>query len=229
MTKAEQTLNRIGDKLTRALRPDKQLHLDSTRDWSLGFYGFEARGGRTLDDWFGFAGEIGKALYAIPGYSFLDLGCNVGAKVPFFTAWLCKRYLGIEQMPGAAAFAKKRWSNSFIDFQVGDIVHDEWPSGFDAIGLTYVFQHVPLDAKREILRKVAEANPRVFILVDHCIRNATLEQCAAEADKQWPRSMQVPYPRSELIERLPGMTVTEPLEHLFICRKRCAPKAWKRK
>lgn len=221
MSKAEEMLNRVGEKLTRALRPDKELHLDSKRACTHGFYGFEPRGARALgDDWFGFAAEIGKALYAIPGYSFLDLGCNVGGKVPFFTAWGCKRYLGIEQMPQAAAFAKERWANSFIDFQVGDIVHDEWPTGFDAIGLTYVFQHVPLDAKREILRKVALANPRVFILADRSIRHATLDECAAEHSKGWRRGMQSPYPYSELAERLPEFTVTEPLEHLFICRGR---------
>ena len=215
MTRAEQVLNQVGGKLAHALRPDKALHLDTKRACSHGFYGFEPRGGRALgDDWFGFSGEIGKALYAISGYSFLDLGCNVGAKVPFFTAWGCRRYLGIEQMPEAAAFAKTRWANSFIDFQVGDIVHDEWPSGFNAIGLTYVFQHVPLDAKREILRKVALANPDVFILADRSIRNGTLEQCAAEVEKKWHRNMQSPFPLSELAETLPGLTITEPLEHL---------------
>ena len=221
MTTSEQILNQVGDKLTRALRPDKELHLDDKQACRHGFYGFEPRGGRIIgDDWFGFAAEIGKALYAIRGYSFLDLGCHVGGKVPFFTAWGCKRYLGLEQMPGAADFAKKRWSNSFIDFQVGDIVRDEWPPGFNAIGLTYVFQHVPLDAKREILRKVSLANPQVFILADRSIRNATLEQCAAEVEKTWHRNMSSPYPRSELVERLPGLTVTEPLEHLFICTRR---------
>lgn len=221
MTKAEQILNQVGETLARALRPDKELHLDSKKAHAHGFYGFERRRDGTLvDDWSGFAAEIGKALYAIHGYSFLDLGCNVGGKVPFFTAWGCKRYLGLEQMPAAAAFAKKRWANGFIDFQVCDIVHDEWPSGFNAIGLTYVFQHVPLDAKREILRKVALANPRVFILADHCIRNATLEECAAEHAKNWQKNSQSPYPRSELAERLPELTITEPLEHLFVGRRR---------
>lgn len=220
MTKAEQVLNQVGDKLARALRPDKHLNLDSERAFAHGFYGFEVRGGKMRDDWFGFAAEIGKALYPIRGYSFLDLGCNVGGKVPFFTAWGCRRYLGIEQMPAAAAFAKARWANAFIDFQVGDIVHDEWPSGFNAIGITYVFQHVPLDAKREILRKVALANPQVFIMADHSIRDATLEQCAAAHSTGWKRGMQSPYPLSELVERLPGMTVTEPLQYLFICRRR---------
>ncbi len=217
--KPEQVLNQVGPKLAHALRPDKQLHLESKRGWTHGFYGFEKRKGKIGDDWFGFAGEIGKALYALSGYSFLDLGSNVGAKVPFFTAWGCKRYLGIEQMPEAAAFAKERWANSFIDFQVGDIVHDEWPSGFNAIGLTYVFQHVPLDAKREILRKVALANPDVFILADRSIRYATLEECAAEVEKRWHRNMQSPFPLSELAESLPELTITEPLEHLFIGRR----------
>jgi len=222
MTRAEQILNQVGDKLTRALRPDNQLNLESKRACTHGFYGFEPRGGKMGDDWFGFAAEIGRALYAIPGYSFLDLGCNVGGKVPFFTAWGCKRYLGIEQMPQAAAFAKERWANSFIDFQVGDIVHDDWPQGFNAIGLTYVFQHVPLDAKREILRKVALADPDVFILADRSIRDATLEECAAEVEHRWHRNMQSPYPLSELAERLPRLTVREPLEHLYVCRKDAA-------
>ena len=217
MTKAEQILNQVGDKLARALHPDKQLHLENKRACTHGFYGFEPRWGREIgDDWFGFAGEIGKALYAISGYSFLDLGCNVGAKVPFFTAWGCKRYLGIEQMQEAVAFAKERWANSFIDFQVGDIVHDEWPTGFNAIGLTYVFQHVPLDAKRAILRKVALANPKVFILVDRSIRHATLEECAALVERSWHRNMQSPFPFSELANSLPELTVTEPVKHLFI-------------
>ena len=171
------------------------------------------------DDWYGFASEIGKALYAIRGYRFLDLGCNVGAKVPFFTAWGCKRYLGIEQMPEAAAVAKSRWANGFIDFQLGDIVRDEWPTGFNAIGITYVFQHVPLDSKREILRKVALANPDVFILADRSIRYATLDECAAEVEHRWRRNMQSPFPFSELVESLPGLTVTEPLKHLFIGRR----------
>jgi SAM-dependent methyltransferase len=221
MSTAEQVLNQVGDTLARALRPDKELHLDRKPAYAHGFYGFEPRGGSMIgDDWFGFAAEIGKALYPLSGYSFLDLGCNVGGKVPFFTAWGCKRYLGIEQMPAAVAFAKERWSNSFIDFQVGDVVQDEWPSGFNAIGLTYVFQHVPLDAKRELLRKVALADPDVLILADRSIRHATLEQCAAEFEKTWHRNMQSPYPCSELCERLPEMIVTEPREHLFICRRR---------
>lgn len=220
MRRAEQVLNQVGDKLTRALRPDKHLNLDRERAFAHGFYGFEVRGGQMRDEWFGFAAEIGKALYPIRGYSFLDLGCNVGAKAPFFTAWGCKRYLGIEQMPAAAAFAKERWANSFIDFRVGDIVNDEWPTGFNAIGLTYVFQHVPLDAKREILRKVALADPDVFILADHSIRDATLEECAAAHSTGWRRGMQSPYPCSELCERLPDMKVTEPLQYLFVCRRR---------
>lgn len=219
MTKAEQILNQVGKKLEHALRPDKELHLEKKRGWTHGFYGFEPVNGKMGDDWFGFAAEIGKALYALSGYSFLDLGSNVGGKVPFFTAWGCKRYLGIEQMSEAVAFAKKRWSNSFIDFQVGDIVHDEWPSGFNAIGLTYVFQHVPLDVKREILRKVALADPRVLILADRSIRDGTLEECAAEVETRWRRNMQSPFPLSELAERLPGMTITEPLRHLFIGRR----------
>lgn len=221
MTRAEQILNRVGDKLRRALLPHKELNLDSQKAFSHGFYGFEPRGGRIIgDDWFGFAGEIGKVLHAIPGYSFLDLGCNVGGKVPFFTAWRCKRYLGIEQMPAAAAFAKARWANGFIDFQVGDIVKDEWPTGFNAMGITYVFQHVPLDSKRAILQKVALANPDVFIMADRSIRRTTIEECAAEAEKGWRTGMQSPFPFSELVASLPELTVTEPLEHLFICRRR---------
>jgi SAM-dependent methyltransferase len=220
MIKSEQVLNQVGEKLARALRPDKQLNLDSKPAFAHGFYGFEPSGKKAMgDDWFGFAAEIGKALYAIHGYSFLDLGCNVGGKVPFFTAWGCKRYMGLEQMPQAVAFAKKRWANSFIDFQVCDIVNDEWPSGFDAMGITYVFQHVPLDSKRAILRKVAKANPRVFILADRSIRRGTLGECAAEVEKKWRKNMSSPYPLSELKELLPAMTVTEPLEHLFICRR----------
>ena len=220
MTKAEQILNQVGPKLAHALRPDNELNLASKEHSSHGFYGFEPRDGKMGDDWFGFASEIGKALYAIRGYRFLDLGCNVGGKVPFFTAWGCKRYLGIEQMPEAAAVAKSRWANGFIDFQLGDIVRDEWPTGFNAIGITYVFQHVPLDAKHEILRKVALANPQVFIIADHSIRHATLEQCAAAHSEGWRRGMQSPYPISELCELLPGMTVTELLQYLFICRRR---------
>lgn len=221
MTRAEQILNQVGDKLARALCPDRELRVDHSQPWRHGFYGFKPRAdGRIGDDWYGFAAEIGKALYAIMGYRFLELGCNVGGKVPFFVAWGCKRYLGLEQMPDAVAFARRRWSNSFIDFEVCDILHDEWPSGFNAIGMTYVFQHLPLDAKREILRKVTLADPDVFILADRHIRHATLEECAAEHEKRWRGSMQVPYPCSELCERLPAMQVTEPLEHLFICRRR---------
>jgi len=220
MTKAEQVLNQVGDRLAQALLPDKQLHLDSKRSFNHGFYGFELRDGKMGDDWYGFASEIGKALYPIPGYSFLDLGCNVGAKSPFFTAWGCKQYLGIEQMEEAAAFAKARWANGFIDFQVGDIVKDEWPTGFNAIGITYVFQHVPLDAKREILRKIALADPDVFILADRSIRYATLEECAAMVEKTWHRNMQSPFPFSELTASLPGLVVAEPLEHLFIGTRR---------
>ena len=216
MTKAEQILNQVGPKLAHALRPDNELNLASKEHSSYGFYGFEPRDGKMGDDWFGFASEIGKALYAIRGYRFLDLGCNVGAKAPFFTAWGCKRYLGIEQMPEAAAVAKSRWANGFIDFQLGDIVRDEWPTGFNAIGITYVFQHVPLDAKREILRKVALADPDVFILADRSIRHATLEECAAEVEHRWHRNMQSPFPFSELAKTLPALTITEPLKHLFI-------------
>lgn len=219
MTKAEETLNLVGDKLAQALVADKPLNLNYERPWAQGFYGFEPRKGQMGDNWFGFAGEIGKALYPIKGYNFLDLGCNVGGKVPFFTAWGCNRYLGIEQMPAAAAFARERWANSFIDFQVGDVVRDEWPTGFNAIGITYVFQHVPLDAKREILRKVALADPDVFILADRSIRSATMEQCAAMVEHTWKRNMQSLYPLSELKERLAKMKVTEPIKNLFICRK----------
>ncbi len=217
----EEILDQLGDGLREALRPESPLNLHTKPDWSHGFYGFERHpNGEFVDDWFGFAGEIGRALQPIGGYTFLDLGCCVGGKCPFFTAWGCAEYLGVEQIWEGVEFATRRWGNSFVSFRRLDVVKDPWPRGYDAMGMTYVFQHVGLSAKRAILAKVREHSPKVFILADRCLRDGTLADCAGEHSGNWRGSKQVPFPLSELKASLPDHDMARPFENLFIFRRR---------
>lgn len=218
-------LDRLGQGLTDALKSDSPLNLHVGHAANHGFYGFTIyrdgpQAGQMVDDWFAFAGHIGRALYKIKPYRFMDLGCNVGGKMGFFTSWGCEKYLGVDQMNEGIVWANARFANQVVSFATLDVVTQDWPTGFTALGMTYVFQHVGITAKRTILRKVREYNPAVFILIDRCLRDGTLTDCEKEHAGSWTGSKQVPFPASELVASLPNHTMLRPAENLFIFERK---------
>lgn len=212
MTDAERILNRLNARLDYALKTLTPVDIEAhTR----GYYGIPG----DFAGWPLRAGKIAEALWSVRFYSVLDLGCNVGAKAPLLTAWGCVKYLGLDMHESYIDAARKRWASGVCEFRVANFLMDAIPTGYDVFAMTYVFQHLRLSQKRDIVSVFALHAPRLIILVDDAIRSGTLEDCAREYEPQTD-TLVVPYPLSELQERLPEYTIERPDEALYLLRRK---------
>lgn len=207
-------LNMQCAQLKRSLDPSAPLVLGTVHEANHGLYGFE----RGRETWMEYLPLIGSTLFPIRPYSVLDLGCNCGAKSHFLCAWGCQSYTGIDQLPQAIQLAQRRLGCGLKRFKCGDLFTCEWPQA-DVLALFYVLQHLVYEKKLALLRKMAQARPKVVLLVDCAVLDVDLDECARVHERSWMQSLTVPLPLGHLTRTFDSYDLTRRGE-LFLFTRR---------
>lgn len=97
-----------------------------------------------------------------PNDSVLDIGCGNGACINTVSKKVNKA-VGIDISGKNIKLAKKRFSNSNLQYIIGDAISYEFKENFDVIILSNVLEHI--EKRIEFLKKIKKLAPRILIRV----------------------------------------------------------------
>lgn len=115
------------------------------------------------------------------GKSVLDLGCAEGMMLPPFLEAGAQRVIGVDQSPRRIASARRLVRDPRAHFAVVDLAEPEASASesplqdrFDIVLFLGVYQHLPAERRRTVLRRALKCTR-------HCFALRTPHDCRAEA------------------------------------------------